>query len=70
MNALTDRRTMLRGLGVLSAGGAATVAAIPVIGAVNSLDPIFGVIEAHQAAWAPHPVACLRALTVLNPNVG
>jgi hypothetical protein len=33
MNAFTDRRTMLRGLGVLTAGAAASAAAIPAIAA-------------------------------------
>ena len=52
MNAFTDRRTMLRGLGALTAGAVATVAAIPAIAAAKQPDPIFGVIDALKAAEA------------------
>jgi hypothetical protein len=50
MNAFTDRRSLLRG--ALSAGAAATVAAMPAIVAAETSDPVFALIEAHKAAWA------------------
>jgi hypothetical protein len=50
MNAFTDRRTMLRG--VLSAGAAATVAAIPAVVAAEPADPVFARIKALNAATA------------------
>jgi hypothetical protein len=43
---------MLRGLGVLSAGAATSVAAIPVIAAAETPDPVFARIEALNAATA------------------
>jgi hypothetical protein len=46
MNALTDRRSILRG-----ALTAASVAAVPASVAAETLDPIFGLIDAHKAAW-------------------
>jgi hypothetical protein len=46
MNALTDRRSVLRG--VLTA---ASVAAVPASVAAETLDPVFGLLEAHKAAW-------------------
>jgi hypothetical protein len=46
MNALTDRRSILRG--VLTA---ASVAAVPASAAAETLDPVFGLLEAHKAAW-------------------
>jgi hypothetical protein len=49
MNA-TDRRTMLRG--VLSAGAAATVAAIPAVATAETPDPVFACIETLKAATA------------------
>jgi hypothetical protein len=49
MNAFTDRRTMLRGLGALTAGAAATVAAIP---AAAAPDPVFAAIGVLNAATA------------------
>jgi hypothetical protein len=52
MNAFTDRRTMLCGLGVLTAGATASVAAIPAIAAAAPPDPVLGLVEAHKAAWA------------------
>jgi hypothetical protein len=52
MSASPDRRTMLRGLGVLTAGAAATVAAIPAIAATETPDPVFAVIEALTNATA------------------
>jgi hypothetical protein len=52
MNAFTDRRAMLRGLGALTAGAAASVAAISPVAAAEPPDPVFGLLEAHKAAWA------------------
>jgi hypothetical protein len=49
MNAFTDRRGLL--LGALAAGAAASVAAIPTIAAAVTLDPVFGLLEAHQAVF-------------------
>jgi hypothetical protein len=49
MNAFTDRRSILRG--ALSAGAAATVAAMPAIVAAETSDPVFALIEAHKAAF-------------------
>jgi hypothetical protein len=46
MNALTDRRSLLRG--VLTA---ASVAAVPASVAAETSDPVFGLLEAHKAAW-------------------
>ncbi len=50
MNAFTDRRSILRG--ALTAGAAATVAAIPAIAVAEPPDPVFGLVEAHKVAWA------------------
>jgi hypothetical protein len=50
MNAFTDRRAMLRG--ALTAGAAATVAAMPSIAAASTPDPVLGLVEAHKSAWA------------------
>jgi hypothetical protein len=47
MNAFTDRRAMLRG--ALTAGAAATVAAIPAIAATAKPDPVFRLLEAQQS---------------------
>jgi hypothetical protein len=52
MICLTDRRTMLRGLGTLTVGAAASVSAIPPIAAAHPPDPSLGLVEAHAAAWA------------------
>jgi hypothetical protein len=54
MNASIDRRWMLRGIltGALTAGAAATVAAILAIAATYPPDPVFGLVEAHKLAWA------------------
>jgi hypothetical protein len=52
MNALTDRRTTLRRLGVFTAGAVASVAAISPIAAADPPDPVFRLLEAHKAAWA------------------
>jgi phosphoribosylcarboxyaminoimidazole (NCAIR) mutase len=52
MNAFTDRRTVLRGLGVITAGAAATVASFPAIAAAETPDPVFARIEALNAATA------------------
>jgi hypothetical protein len=49
MNAFTDRRAMLRG--ALTAGAAATVAAMPAIVAAETSDPVLALIEAHKAAF-------------------
>jgi hypothetical protein len=50
MNAFTDRRSML--LGTITAGAAATVAAIPAMAAAELADDVFAALEAHKAAWA------------------
>jgi hypothetical protein len=50
MNAMTDRRSMLRG--ALTAGAATTVAIVPAMAAAECPDPIFGAIEALKAAQA------------------
>jgi|HubBroStandDraft_5_1064220.scaffolds.fasta_scaffold129529_2 hypothetical protein len=50
MNAFTDRRSML--LGAITAGAAATVAAIPAMAAAELADDVFAALEAHKAAWA------------------
>jgi hypothetical protein len=52
MNASPDRRTMLRGLGAITAGAAATAAGIPAIAAAGPADPAFSLLQAHRAAWA------------------
>jgi hypothetical protein len=48
--AFTNRRSML--LSALTAGAAASVAAIPAIAATYPPDPVFGLVEAHKLAWA------------------
>jgi hypothetical protein len=50
MNEIPNRRGLL--LGALSAGAAASVAAIPAIATAETPDPAFGLVEAHKAAWA------------------
>jgi hypothetical protein len=50
MNATPNRRGLL--LGALTAGAAATVAAIPAMAAPSEADPVFALLEAHKAAWA------------------
>jgi hypothetical protein len=50
MNAISNRRGLL--LGALTAGAAATVAAMPVIAATETPDPVFAAIEALRAATA------------------
>ena len=50
MNAIPNRRGLL--LGALTAGAAASVAAVQAIGAAQTPDPVFGVIEALKAAEA------------------
>ena len=50
MNAIPNRRRLL--LGALTAGAGSTLAAIPAIAAAAAPDPVFGLIEAHKAAWA------------------
>ena len=52
MKTSTDRRTMLRGLGALTAGAAAAVAAIPAVAAAETPDPVFARIEPLNAATA------------------
>jgi hypothetical protein len=49
MNAIPNRRGLL--LGALTAGAAATVAAMPAIVAAETSDPVFALIEAHKAAF-------------------
>jgi hypothetical protein len=49
MNAIPNRRGLL--LGALTAGAAATVAAIPTISAADEPDPVFGLLGAHRAAF-------------------
>ena len=50
MTLAPNRRRLL--LGALTAGAGATLAAIPAIAAAEAPDPVFGLIEAHKAAWA------------------
>jgi hypothetical protein len=50
MNAIPNRRGLL--LGALTAGAAASVAAIPAMAAADCPDPIFGAIEALKTAEA------------------
>ena len=50
MNASTDRRSML--LSAITAGAAATVAAIPAMAAAETPDPVFAAIEVLSAATA------------------
>jgi hypothetical protein len=50
MNAIPNRRGLL--LGALTAGAAATVAAMPAMAATEPPDPVFALLEAHKAAWA------------------
>jgi hypothetical protein len=51
VNALTNRRGLL--LGAVTAGAAASVAAIPaILAAADAPDPVFALLEAHKATWA------------------
>jgi hypothetical protein len=50
MNAISNRRGLL--LGAVTAGAAATVAALPAMAATEPPDPVFALLEAHKAAWA------------------
>jgi hypothetical protein len=50
MNAIPNRRGLL--LGAVTAGAAASVAAMPSIAAAELPDPVFGLLQAHKAAWA------------------
>jgi hypothetical protein len=50
MNAFTDRRSILRG--ALTAGAAATVAALPAMAATEPPDSVFALLQVHKAAWA------------------
>jgi hypothetical protein len=50
MNTIPDRRGLL--LGALTAGAAVSVATIPAIAAAEPPDPVFGLLQAHKAAWA------------------
>jgi hypothetical protein len=45
-----NRRSML--LSALTAGAAASAAAIPSIAAASTPDPVLGLVEAHKSAWA------------------
>jgi hypothetical protein len=49
MNAFTDCRSML--LSALTAGAAASVAAIPATSATQAPDPTLRLVEAHKVAW-------------------
>jgi hypothetical protein len=49
MNVIPNRRGLF--LGALTAGAAASVAAIPAL-AAEPPDPVLGLVEAHKAAWA------------------
>jgi hypothetical protein len=64
MNAVTDRRSMLRGVfaGALTAGVAAATAPIPATAGATEVDPVFALLEAHKAAWA-------RLLDLENHNI-
>jgi hypothetical protein len=50
MNATPNRRGLL--LGALTAGAAASVAAIPKIAAAEPPDQVLALVEAHRVAWA------------------
>jgi hypothetical protein len=50
MNAIPNRRGLL--LGALTAGAAASVAAIPAIVDAEPPDPVLALVEVHKAAWA------------------
>jgi hypothetical protein len=50
MNASPNRRGLL--FGALTAGAAASVAAIPTIAGPTEADPVFALLESHKAAWA------------------
>jgi hypothetical protein len=50
MNVIPNRRGLL--LGALTAGAAASVAAIPAIVDAEPPDPVLALVEAHKAAWA------------------
>jgi hypothetical protein len=54
VNAFTNRRTMLRGAltSALTAGAAASVAAVPAMAAAEPPDPVFACIEVLEAATA------------------
>jgi hypothetical protein len=54
MTAAPNRRGLL--LGAVTAGAAATVAAIPATAAADPPDPVFGLLEAHKATWRGSPV--------------
>ena len=64
MNAFTDRRAML--LGALTAGAAATVAAVPAIAASDASDPIFGRIDALKTAEAVSTSSAMKVTTPLT----
>jgi hypothetical protein len=50
MNEVADRRAMLRGL--LTVGATASLGALPVAATARQTpDPVFGLLEAHKAAW-------------------
>jgi hypothetical protein len=50
MNAIPDRRGLV--LGVLTAGAAVSMVAIPAIADAEPPDPVLRLLEAHKAAWA------------------
>jgi hypothetical protein len=49
MNAIPNRRGLL--FGALTAGAAASVAAIPATAAAEPPDPVLALLEAHRVAW-------------------
>jgi hypothetical protein len=50
MTVISSRRTVL--FGAVTAGAAASVAALAAIAAAGTPDPVFALLEAHKAAWA------------------
>jgi hypothetical protein len=60
MTAIPNRRQLL--LGAVTAGAAATVAAIPAIAAAEPPDPVLALIEAHKAATARYDELDLAGL--------
>jgi hypothetical protein len=60
MNATPDRRGLL--LGALTAGAAASVAAMPSIAAASRLDPVLGLVEALRQVPSSTFVLVDRAL--------
>jgi hypothetical protein len=65
MNAIPNRRGLL--LGALTAGAAASVAAISPITAADPPDPVFALLEAHKAAWRIRLTTTIRLRRLAEP---